>query len=386
MASRLSVDELRNLFEHGTTRNNDLQVIRQTENIFLSESTTVTERKENEQIQIQPEEVSESKIKTELDEHVDDHIDEHDDGHIDEHADGQPDDEHVDGQVDDEHADGQTDDEHTDEHTDEQTDDEHADGKADDEDDLVAYAENHLFNQNFQFNTEREIYEVIFDADCTEGLGMVVQQQDEEVPGTNRIREHLVVEVITKSGAAAKKGITEGSILLKVNEVEVLDKSYVEALTLLKQSTRPLVLTFKKGLGVCIIQGYCFKATTGSLNPPKRFNAWKLRYFVLGGPVARNNSFQLYKSKSDFDQVVVSVVSRKPVTQKFKAYFLSNDCNCSTMKLKRYDSHSTPFEFFSIRCPPAHNKVMHIARIPSDSTDGIRNLYNQITEMTTFEA
>jgi len=342
MARRLSVAELRDLFEHGA-RTEDLQRIRQIENIFLSESTTVTERKENERIQIQPEEVSESKIETELDEHVDDHIDDH----IDDHADEQADDEH----------------------------------------DLVAYAENHLLSQDFQFNTEREIYEVIFDADCTEGLGMVVQQQDEEVPGTNRLRERLVVEMITESGAAANKGITEGSILLKVNEVEVLDKSYAEALHLLKQPTRPLVLTFEKGLGVYTIQGYCFKAATGSLNPPKRFNAWKLRYFVLGGPVAGNNVFQLYKSKSDFDQVVVSVVSRKPVVQKFKAYLLSNDFNCSTMKLKRYDSHSTPLEFFSIRRPRAHfNKVMHIARIPSDSTDGIRNLHNQITEMTTFEA
>jgi hypothetical protein len=333
MARRLSVAELRDLFEHGAKRE-DLNRIRQIEDIFLNESKTQTERKQEDipSVVYQPAEEEEEEEEQQNQETV--QVVQHDD----------------------------------------------------DQEDEMELSRSILQVQNFYLNQDRDLYQVVFDVDCTEGLGMVVQQQDEEVQGSNRIRERLVVEMITESGAAFRKGITEGSILVKVNGIDVTDKSYAESLSLLKQPTRPLILEFERGLGIYTTQGYCFKAATGSLNPPKRFNAWKLRYFVLGGPVAGSNVLQLYKSKSDFDKVVVSVVSRRPVTQKFKAYLLTTDYNSSIMRQKRYDSKPVPLDFFSIRRPGARfNKVMHIARIPSDSSDGIRTLHGQICEMTTLE-
>jgi len=236
--------------------------------------------------------------------------------------------------------------------------------------------------QNFRLSNERELYQVIFDADSNGALGMVVQQQDEEIPGSDRIREKLVVEMVTQSGAAFHQGITEGSTLIKVNGIDVSERSYVEALGLLKQPTRPLVLEFERGLGIYTTQGYCFKAATKSFQPPKRFSAWKLRYYVLGGPVAGSNVLQIYKSKSDFDKIVLSVVSRKPVHQSFKAYLLTNEYHLSVLKQKHYDSRPAPLDFFSIRRPGTRfNKVMHIARIPNDSSNYIRNLYHQLSEM-----
>jgi hypothetical protein len=358
MPRKLSVAELRDLFEHGAKRE-DLNRIRQYEDVLMLESTGPNESKETQptpvraQDENQQEKTAEEDRAQEIEQEREQILSDNE-----------------------QEQEQEQEREHDHEH-------EHADP---DEHDLIGNAENHLILRDFQLSTEREVYEVIFDVDSNEGLGMVVQQQDEEVPGTSRIRERLVVEMITESGAAAQHGITEGSILLKVNGIEVLDKTYIEALNLLKQPTRPLILEFEKGLGIYTTQGYCFKVSTGSLNPPKRFNSWKLRYYVLGGPVAGNNVLQLYKSKSDFDQVVVAVVSRKPVTQKFKAYLLTNEYNCSLMKQKRYDSRPSPLEYFSIRRPRARfNKVMHVARIPSDSTDGIRTLHAQISEMTTLE-
>jgi hypothetical protein len=333
MARRLSVAELRDLFEHGAKRE-DLNRIRQIEDVFLNESTTQPERKQEDippvvQVTEEEEEEEEEQFNSERHQVI---------------------------------------------------------GQDDDHEDEVEKSESILQVQNFSFNQDRDLYQVVFDVDCNEGLGMVVQQQDEEIPGTNRVRERLVIEMITESGAASRKGITEGSVLVKVNGIEVVDKSYSEALSLLKQHTRPLVLEFERGLGIYTTQGYCFKAATGSVNPPKRFNAWKLRYFVLGGPVAGSNVLQLYKSKSDFDKVVVSVVSRRPVTQKFKVYLLTTDYYVSLVKQKRYDLKPAPLDFFCIRRPGARfNKVMHIARIPSDSSDSVRTLHAQISEMTTLE-
>jgi hypothetical protein len=264
MARRLSVAELRDLFEHGAKRE-DLNRIRQIEEVFLNESKSPQERKE---------------------EVVTNHF-----------VDETP---HVADEEEEEQQQPNVERVHVHDHDDE---------------DEQGQAESILQIQSTFIKEDRDLYQVVFDVDSNEGLGMVVQQQDEEVLGTTRIRERLVVEMITESGAASRKGITEGSILVKVNGIDVTDRSYAEALSLLKQPTRPLILEFERGLGVYTTQGYCFKAATGSVNPPKRFNAWKLRYFVLGGPVAGSNVFQLYKSKSDFDKVVVSVVSRRLVIQ-----------------------------------------------------------------------
>jgi len=330
MARRLSVAELRDLFEQGAKKE-DLIRIRQIEEVFLNESKPPSSESKMEVphpvvVHQDEEEEEEEPVNQITQSHQDDHEEEHNVEH------------------------------------------------------------GLLQLQNFDLNHDRELYRVIFEADSNEGLGMVVQQQDEEIPGTNRVRERLVIEMITESGAAFRKGITEGSMLAKVNGVDVSDRPYIEALALLKQPTRPLVLEFERGLGIYTTQGYCFKAATGSIHPPKRFSAWKLRYYVLGGPVAGYNVLQLYKSKSDFDKVVVSVVSRRPVLQSFKAYLLTNDYQLSLLRQKRYDMRPVPLDFFSIRRPNTRfNKVMHIARIPNDSSNHIRNLHQQLSEMTTLQ-
>lgn len=197
-----------------------------------------------------------------------------------------------------------------------------------------------------------------------------------------KFKERLVVEMITESGLAAKHGVTEGSTLIMVDGIDVSNKSYQEALTLLKAARRPLTLRFQKGLGEYTTQGYCLKSSGSSFSAPKRYSSWKLRYFVLGGPVAARNVLQLYKSKSDFDKVVISVVSRKPVTVKFKAYMLTNDYQVTELKETTYSSQPAPVLYFGIRRPNSRFKhAMHIARLPGDSSENIIKLQKEVSEI-----
>jgi len=231
-------------------------------------------------------------------------------------------------------------------------------------------------------NVRPEVYQVQFDNRTNHELGFIVQQYDEEIPGTNFVRERLAVKMITDI-ESVRGPITEGSLLLSINGMSVLDKTYNETLTLLKKQTWPLTLEFEQGQTTYTPQGICIKCTLRSINPPRSLDGWKQRYYVLGGPIAGKNVLQLYKSKSDFDTAVEELILRKPLSVKFKTYYLTRDYNCTMVKDKYYITTNKIRYFSIIRPGVGNNKVTFIGCTPSDTSDHIDKLNKEILLITT---
>lgn len=92
---------------------------------------------------------------------------------------------------------------------------------------------------------------------------------------------------------------------------------------------------------------------------------------------------QLYKSKSDFDTAVEELILRKPLSVKFKTYYLTRDYNCTMVKDKYYITTNKIRYFSIIRPGVGNNKVTFIGCTPSDTSDHIDKLNKEILLITT---
>ena len=108
--------------------------------------------------------------------------------------------------------------------------------------------------------------------------------------------------------------------VLAVNEHDCTNRAYLETLNLVKTTPRPMKIVLQEGKladDECI-SGYCLLRKSVGPIPPSQFATWKRRYFVLGGAVANKNVLQVYKSKRDYEHVVVSLFERRPIVVKLK--------------------------------------------------------------------
>ena len=97
----------------------------------------------------------------------------------------------------------------------------------------------------------------------------------------------LVVKMIIENGAADSRGVRLGSKLVAVNEVDVSNKPYLEALELVKTMPRPLTLKFENsGFVKDASQDYCLIRKAQGYYAPQQYKQWSRKYFVIGGEPA----------------------------------------------------------------------------------------------------
>ncbi|GMH60199.1 hypothetical protein TrRE_jg3769 [Triparma retinervis] len=219
-------------------------------------------------------------------------------------------------------------------------------------------------------------------------LGMLLERHDEWIQppgGVGKLKECTVVKLIVEHGAADVKGVSLGSRVVAVNEHDCLHRPYLETLNLVKTTARPMTIVMQEGKladDECI-SGYCLLRKSVGPIPPSSFATWKRRYFVLGGAVANKNVLQVYKSKRDYEHVVVSLFERKPIHVKLKAYKLSPGFSISALKSVRYSEVGANVFYFTLMTPQAKFKMI---KFGSDNADQMRDLHQNVTRFTGVES
>jgi hypothetical protein len=124
------------------------------------------------------------------------------------------------------------------------------------------------------------------------------------------------------------------------------------------------------------VSGFCLTRKSVGPLPPSTFATWKRRYFVLGGAVANKNVLQIYKSKADYETVVVALFEQKTVDVKLKAYKLSTDIKLSGVKSIKYPEIGTSsLYYFSFMPPKANFKNI---KFGSDNNETITELHSHM--------
>eukprot|EP00622_Pseudochattonella_farcimen_P005332 FR740923.1.p1 GENE.FR740923.1~~FR740923.1.p1 ORF type:complete len:288 (+),score=32.39 FR740923.1:111-866(+) len=218
-----------------------------------------------------------------------------------------------------------------------------------------------------------ETYSVVFPHESK--LGMLLERADEwQGPASGR-QERTVVKMIIENGAADSRGVRLGSKLVAVNEVDVSNKPYLEALELVKTMPRPLTLKFENsGFVKDASQDYCLIRKAQGYYAPQQYKQWSRKYFVIGGAVAKGNVLQLYESKIDYEQVVVNMFQNRPIQDiEFKAYKLGLSFKCGPCREKSYGDKV--ITYFWIKNPASKTKVL---KLGSENASIITALHGQV--------
>ena len=220
-------------------------------------------------------------------------------------------------------------------------------------------------------------YSVRFDHE--QKLGVLLERCDSWVNGTGGkaglIREGTVVKLVVENGAADVKGVKLHSKVVAINDIDCEELPYLETLNLVKSTARPMTMTLELGNeedGETIYGRFLYQK---SVFEPMSFSSFKTRWIVLGGAVANKNVLQLYKSKADYEKVVVSLFDGRGIDVKLKAYKLVPGFKVTPLKSMRFVD-GPMITMFSIMVPGANFKSVKFA---SEDTDTIQKLYNQVT-------
>ena len=262
------------------------------------------------------------------------------------------------------------------------------DGSDDDEDGVMEAADPTMFHAPPANRQASELgggrsYSITFSSELK--LGMLLERHDEWVQGDpatpGKLKECTLVKLVVEHGAADVKGITLGSRVMSVNGMDCKNLAYLDTLNLVKTTPRPMTVVLQEGKlaeDECIT-GYCLLRKSVGPLPPSSFATWKRRYFVLGGAVANKNVLQVYKSKRDYEHVVVSLFERKPINVKLKAYKLTTGYRVSSLKSIRYSEVGANVFYFTLMTSQAKFKMIKFA---SDNADQIRELHKHVVRFT----
>uniref|UniRef100_A0A7S2SR71 PDZ domain-containing protein n=1 Tax=Rhizochromulina marina TaxID=1034831 RepID=A0A7S2SR71_9STRA len=139
------------------------------------------------------------------------------------------------------------------------------------------------------------IYPVQFSTSPTEGtLGMIITPITDPRDG----REYAMVSQLAPMSAAAEKGVTLGSIIKKVNEVDVSQEpheSVMETLRQLQPGPFTMMLEVPGPLAKYLQDAaqQCLVRKDIGPRPPRTRAQWGSKYLVLGGLLGNSNALQV---------------------------------------------------------------------------------------------
>jgi len=224
-----------------------------------------------------------------------------------------------------------------------------------------------------------ETYEVTFPYEVK--LGMLLERFDESSDdGDGRFRERTLVKMVLDGGAADVRGVQVGSKMVSLNGQPVLTKTYLETLEMVKTLARPLKVVMEKvGTYTDSSQGICYIRKDFGYNAPSKLAQWTQQYFVVGGAVAKQNVLQLYDTKADYEEVVVSMFQNKDIHHiPFKAYKLGLSFKCGACTTKTYPGRKL-VTYFWLKNPTSKTKVL---KIGGDNASVLTGLHIQIAKYT----
>ena len=259
-------------------------------------------------------------------------------------------------------------------------------GNGDDDDFADDVHDPSMFNPNLHTATSDQVgrkYSVRFESELR--LGMLLERHDEYRTGgggtvnggRGKLCETTIVKMVVDHGAADVKGVKLGSRVVSVNEINCTNRPYLEILELVKSTPRPMKIIFQEGKldDEDCVAGYCLLRKSVGPLPPSSFNTWKRKYFVLGGAVANKNVLQIYKSKGDYERVVVSLFEKRPIDVKFKAYQLSKEYRFSSLKQQQYNEVGISVHYFGFFAPGAKFKMI---KFGSDKYEQMEALHQHV--------
>jgi len=224
------------------------------------------------------------------------------------------------------------------------------------------------------FYNSARIYEVT----CHEEmLGMFLEKkcvQSTEADTTSD-QEATVVKLLVEGSPAQQQGVQVGSRLLSVNGIDCNGVQFTEIMNIIKTTPRPLLLRLESPVMKLpdTTQGWCFYKSS-SLGAPRQFNAWKKRYFVLGGAVSKPEILQVYLSKRDYESVVSRIFRGMQVIEKVQTWKLSNKSKISKICSKKYSGDY----ILSYFCFKAENNQLKYVYLANENAADIESLYNHV--------
>ena len=211
---------------------------------------------------------------------------------------------------------------------------------------------------------------------------MLLERHDEYATGggggqRGKLVEQTIVKMVVDHGAADVKGVKLGSRVISVQGEDVRGKPYLEVLDMVKTLPRPLKVVFAEGTlsSEDCVAGYCLLRKSVGPLPPSSFNTWKRKFFVLGGAVANRNVLQVYRSKADYEKVVVSLFEKRAIDVKFKAYQLNREYRISPLKRQGYKDVNINVFFWGLMAPGAKFKMI---KFGSDKYDQMESLHQHV--------
>jgi hypothetical protein len=106
--------------------------------------------------------------------------------------------------------------------------------------------------------------------------------------------------------------------------------------------------------------------------PPADVGGWALKYFVIGGAVAKPNVLQIYESKRDYEEVVVNMFQNRPIDgAAFKAYRLNFNFKLGPCQSKLYPGRRN-VTYFCLKNPESKTKVLKIGSENASAVAGLR--------------
>eukprot|EP00640_Fibrocapsa_japonica_P006226 CAMPEP_0113948610 /NCGR_PEP_ID=MMETSP1339-20121228/71115_1 /TAXON_ID=94617 /ORGANISM="Fibrocapsa japonica" /LENGTH=117 /DNA_ID=CAMNT_0000955721 /DNA_START=44 /DNA_END=397 /DNA_ORIENTATION=+ /assembly_acc=CAM_ASM_000762 len=112
---------------------------------------------------------------------------------------------------------------------------------------------------------------------------------------------------------------------------------------------------------------------------PRSFDKWHRRYFVIGGAIAPLNVLQVYKSKAEYEEIVVRMFQDPNVRARVKTWRLTKSFKCTNVKTKSYSNTSVPVKYFQLKTPKDRLKTICFA---AESTSNIQTLHGHVKRFT----
>lgn len=219
-------------------------------------------------------------------------------------------------------------------------------------------------------DTSRLEYEATFDFGTK--LGILMERID--IEKNTRKKEVARVKMVVENAEADRKGVSNGSIIIGINNRSVKNDNYNKIMDLIKSTPRPITIRFKKGtadedksIGHCLTRISSGTFSVGNLTSGNA--KWKPKFFAFTG--RHKTTLQLFLSRAAYHECVIAAYEKRNVHTEILSFQINHEHKLTKLKTKIYKGYGN-LHYFSLNVPSLHFVA---AKFASDDYDTIRNLW-----------
>jgi len=183
-----------------------------------------------------------------------------------------------------------------------------------------------------------------------------------------------VAGFIAEGSSARTDGVKLGHVLVKVNGVEV--KNRTQAHRLVKDGPRPLPLQFYvPDTEIVVAEGeHMVKYDSKTTDSPNSSKEWKPKYVVIGGVLAQPWMMNMYRSKVEYDRAVKDKQSKRHISVKVKRFSLKGANilhGWEDLQMVKYKNEPNAWHYFVVI--PAEGKPIKISSMDPGELKGVHD-------------